>query len=910
MVTYGFYNSINHDRVYDATQMSEIFDGIIRDGVYQYVGNKFLVDINGLEGFQVRVGTGRAWFNHTWTKNDAPLILTLPAPPTLDNYYRADAIVIDINANVNVRENKITYVKGTEVADNPSPPYPELLDGEHKQVALAYIVRKGAETEINAANINYVVGSNPCPYVTAPVQAVDLSAHVAQWQAAWNQWFNTKTAGWDEALAAAEADIAAATSSVNTHANNAKTTINEYVAEFQVWIASQKSQFTGWMSSSKEDFDTWFANLHYILDGDVAGHLQNEIDDINTAIIPIERGGTGNTAGYIRTGYKNTSGNTIGDFATAEGMNTIASGEGAHAEGGGNYTVSQPVSESGMYGPSSMYTLTKTYDNVWRDSLYDPKQIDGAELGWQTYTGTLEVCYGDAVTRQAFSNRSWIPTTSDQEQNGMRHCYLGIILRNTNTNEILFHSVICCGPDDQDNPNFLTGATIQKSERQKTGYVRITEGTSNGYLSNVFPYEEFATGASLFVLYKNEDIALCLGDWRYTTSSSNEGEFKMNASYGIPSGVTDDNNAMYYKVPNLDLYNIAVNDGRTVDVSMYQVEVYFTGDGIIEYLEAGETRVTITGEGPKASGKFSHVEGENTLASGINAHAEGHDTMARGNYSHAEGLNYSTKVDRAQWPAASGIASHTEGYATEASGNYAHAEGTNTIASGNGSHASGNESIASGDYSVAIGAFTEAHGDFSFAGGYETKSYDDAQFVYGYDANRQGISDDLKFIKTSLFGLPGEPRYKDASYSEYENLSSIEEMNELLERNRNGLSICLKCPTTKNSLEYRTALPKNILGTYLELIDLFDGSPTNDLVQTSARILKITPDGLFDAIKLNTSTYGSDLNTLSNIVVISGGQYIYQTNLGTQITLTNRLDATVSTNSVSRYIKYVLIRLF
>ena len=32
-VTYGFYNSLNGDRRYDANQMSAIFDGLIIDGV-------------------------------------------------------------------------------------------------------------------------------------------------------------------------------------------------------------------------------------------------------------------------------------------------------------------------------------------------------------------------------------------------------------------------------------------------------------------------------------------------------------------------------------------------------------------------------------------------------------------------------------------------------------------------------------------------------------------------------------------------------------------------------------------------------------------------------------------------------------------------------------------------------------
>ena len=74
-VSYGFYNSVNGDRKYDAIQMSSIFDGVIGDGVYETIGDAMMV--KAVSGNQVTVGTGRAWFNHTWTLNDALLPITM-----------------------------------------------------------------------------------------------------------------------------------------------------------------------------------------------------------------------------------------------------------------------------------------------------------------------------------------------------------------------------------------------------------------------------------------------------------------------------------------------------------------------------------------------------------------------------------------------------------------------------------------------------------------------------------------------------------------------------------------------------------------------------------------------------------------------------------------------------------------
>ena len=46
-VTYGFYNSINGDRKYNALEMSSIFDGIIVDGVYMSIGDALNVKSSG-----------------------------------------------------------------------------------------------------------------------------------------------------------------------------------------------------------------------------------------------------------------------------------------------------------------------------------------------------------------------------------------------------------------------------------------------------------------------------------------------------------------------------------------------------------------------------------------------------------------------------------------------------------------------------------------------------------------------------------------------------------------------------------------------------------------------------------------------------------------------------------------------
>ena len=38
-LTYGFYNSLNGDRKYNAMDISRLFDGLIKDGVFMSIGS-------------------------------------------------------------------------------------------------------------------------------------------------------------------------------------------------------------------------------------------------------------------------------------------------------------------------------------------------------------------------------------------------------------------------------------------------------------------------------------------------------------------------------------------------------------------------------------------------------------------------------------------------------------------------------------------------------------------------------------------------------------------------------------------------------------------------------------------------------------------------------------------------------
>ena len=184
-LTFGFYDSLNHDRLYNAQQMSAIFDGIINDGVFASVGSHFSV-VPGT-GMHVLVKSGRAWFNSTWTLNDSDIDLTIDAADSLLG--RIDTVVLEVNSEQATRANSIKVVKGTAAS---TPAKPTLINtATVHQHPLAHITVVKNTTAITASMIEIVVGKTDCPFVTAILQTTDITNLFEKWENDFQTWFST-----------------------------------------------------------------------------------------------------------------------------------------------------------------------------------------------------------------------------------------------------------------------------------------------------------------------------------------------------------------------------------------------------------------------------------------------------------------------------------------------------------------------------------------------------------------------------------------------------------------------------------------------------------------------------------------------------------------------------------------------
>lgn len=184
-ITYGFFDSRNGDRFYEALHFNELFNGIITPGIFESVGNKFNV-ISAGSGMLVLVKDGRAWLNNIWVKNDADYPIYIEEPQS--QLMRIDAIVIEVDTNNDERECKIKVVSGPGSASNPQKPTMTRANGVY-QYALAYITVNIAASQITDADIEVVVGHEETPYVTGVVDQASVSDIVAGWSNEFERYF-------------------------------------------------------------------------------------------------------------------------------------------------------------------------------------------------------------------------------------------------------------------------------------------------------------------------------------------------------------------------------------------------------------------------------------------------------------------------------------------------------------------------------------------------------------------------------------------------------------------------------------------------------------------------------------------------------------------------------------------------
>ena len=184
----GFFNSEDGDRQYFNQDLSSFLEGLIEDGIYEFIDDKMMVSASATPDMHVLIGKGRAWFNGTWTKIDSAYQIEIPAADAIQN--RIDAICLTVNKTRAVRDNYIEIISGTGTVDTPTKPTVQDETDIYRHV-LAYVTVMKGVTEITQASIENRVGMGSALFSKPIWENVPTTEDmVAQWQTQFDEFMD------------------------------------------------------------------------------------------------------------------------------------------------------------------------------------------------------------------------------------------------------------------------------------------------------------------------------------------------------------------------------------------------------------------------------------------------------------------------------------------------------------------------------------------------------------------------------------------------------------------------------------------------------------------------------------------------------------------------------------------------
>lgn len=111
MFKYGFFNSIDGDRKYNADDVSNFFGGIITNGIFKNYENE--LEVVAIGGMSIAIKSGKALINYKYFYNTSNYTATIDAH---SNFTRTDYVIV--YSDLTERQCGIKIVKDVESGTN------------------------------------------------------------------------------------------------------------------------------------------------------------------------------------------------------------------------------------------------------------------------------------------------------------------------------------------------------------------------------------------------------------------------------------------------------------------------------------------------------------------------------------------------------------------------------------------------------------------------------------------------------------------------------------------------------------------------------------------------------------------------------------------------------------------------
>ena len=247
-VNAGFFNAINEDRAYSADDMNRPYRRLISNGIFATPKGTASDDLQVLaadNGMNIIVSKGDAIIGDKWFEN--PSDLTITVSQNSEVLTRIDSIIAQVDRTQAGRAGSIVYRQGSA---SSNPVHPTINEDEDIfEMRIADIRISPSCVKVTQDLITDCRGSDECPWITSLIYQVDTSTLYAQWQAAYQKYYDDQEAEHDE-----------------------------YFEEF-------KSTMASFFAQEEQSFETWFNQMKDQLSEDAGGNLQVEIDKLNALLM-------------------------------------------------------------------------------------------------------------------------------------------------------------------------------------------------------------------------------------------------------------------------------------------------------------------------------------------------------------------------------------------------------------------------------------------------------------------------------------------------------------------------------------------------------------------------------------------------------------------------------------------------
>lgn len=253
MANYLPFNSIldesgKPDRAVKAEDWAWYFSTFISNGVFPEPSDGLQVLATGGMGIGVQPGYGYIT-GHAFKNSDVWEATIETADGVLG---RIDRIVLRLDMSDRVME--LAVLKGTPSASPVAPALTRAAD--RWELALADVSVTAGLTTVTQANItDRRYNTDLCGIVVCPVDHIDATTLTAQFTEFFDQYSAQVLVDYDN-----------------------------YVAALDTFESDFENDASDWMAAQSAAFNEWFNSTREQLDEDVAGHLQNEIDDLSPII--------------------------------------------------------------------------------------------------------------------------------------------------------------------------------------------------------------------------------------------------------------------------------------------------------------------------------------------------------------------------------------------------------------------------------------------------------------------------------------------------------------------------------------------------------------------------------------------------------------------------------------------------